>query len=89
VAELVTGGLINWQIAVKTDLSIHAVATHLDKIRDELGLRSRMQIALWATARTEGGYTARPRAAETGQAAPKEGQTTSVFPPSSSPHTGI
>ena len=60
MAEIVTKGLINWQIAVKIGLSIHTVATRLDRIRDELGLRSRMQIALWTTARTEGGYTARP-----------------------------
>ncbi|MFE2699157.1 ATP-binding protein [Streptomyces mirabilis] len=59
VAELVAEGLTNRQIADRLGLSIHTVATHLDKIRDKLGLRSRTQIALWAAARTEGGYTAR------------------------------
>jgi DNA-binding CsgD family transcriptional regulator len=59
VAELVAEGLTNRQIAERLGLSIHTVATHLDKIRDKLGLRSRTQIALWAAARTEGGCTAR------------------------------
>ncbi|MFD9657360.1 ATP-binding protein [Streptomyces mirabilis] len=59
VAELVAEGLTNRQIADRLGLSIHTVATHLDKIRDKLGLRSRTQIALWAAAWTEGGCTAR------------------------------
>ncbi|MEU5532206.1 LuxR C-terminal-related transcriptional regulator [Streptomyces sp. NPDC020362] len=59
VAELVAEGLTNRQIADRLGLSIHTVATHLDKIRDKLGLRSRTQIALWTAARTEGGCTAR------------------------------
>ncbi|MEU2715656.1 LuxR C-terminal-related transcriptional regulator [Streptomyces sp. NPDC007205] len=59
VAELVAEGMTNRQIADQLGLSIHTVATHLDKIRDKLGLRSRTQIALWAVARTEGGYAAR------------------------------
>ncbi|MFF9813082.1 ATP-binding protein [Streptomyces sp. NPDC014006] len=58
VAELVAEGLTNRQIADRLGLSGHTVATHLDKIRDKLGLRSRTQIALWAAARTEGGCTA-------------------------------
>ncbi len=52
VAELVAEGLTNRQIAARLDLSEHTVATHLDKIRDKLGLRSRTRIALWAAART-------------------------------------
>lgn len=59
VAELVAEGLTNRQIADRLGLSIHTVATHLDKVRDKLGLRSRTQIALWAAARTEGGCAAR------------------------------
>ncbi|MFF9086130.1 ATP-binding protein [Streptomyces sp. NPDC014991] len=59
VAELVAEGLTNRQIADRLGLSIHTVATHLDKVRDKLGLRSRTQIALWAAARTEGGRAAR------------------------------
>jgi DNA-binding NarL/FixJ family response regulator len=51
VAELVAEGLTNRQIAHRLALSVHTVATHLDKIRDKLGLRSRTQIALWVTAR--------------------------------------
>ncbi|MEV0976526.1 LuxR C-terminal-related transcriptional regulator [Streptomyces sp. NPDC049915] len=53
VVELVAEGLTNRQIADRLGLSIHTVATHLDKIRDKLGMRSRTQIALWAAARTE------------------------------------
>ncbi|MEW2155427.1 LuxR C-terminal-related transcriptional regulator [Streptomyces sp. NPDC007189] len=51
VAELVAEGLTNRQIAERLGLSVHTVATHLDRIRDKLGLRSRTQIALWAAIR--------------------------------------
>jgi DNA-binding CsgD family transcriptional regulator len=47
VAELVAEGLTNRRIAEKLDLSVRTVASHLDKVRDKLGLRSRTQIALW------------------------------------------
>ncbi|WP_427164134.1 ATP-binding protein [Streptomyces sp. C1-1] len=60
VVDLVAQGLTNRQIADRLGLSVHTVATHLDKVRDKLGLRSRTQIALWVTARTEGGH-ATPR----------------------------
>lgn len=59
VAELVAEGLTNRQIADRLGLSVHTVATHLDRIRDKLGLRSRTRIALWAAARAEDGCTAR------------------------------
>lgn len=52
VAELVAKGLTNRQIAEWLGLSERTVATHLDKVRDKLGLRSRTRIALWAAART-------------------------------------
>ncbi|WP_406364585.1 ATP-binding protein [Streptomyces sp. NBC_00645] len=52
VAELVAEGLTNRQIAAQLGLSERTVATHLDKVRDKLGLRSRTRIALWAAART-------------------------------------
>lgn len=52
VAELVAEGLTNRQIAERLGLSARTVATHLDKVRDKLGLRSRTQIALWTAART-------------------------------------
>ncbi|MEU6772418.1 LuxR C-terminal-related transcriptional regulator [Streptomyces sp. NPDC046759] len=55
VAELVADGLTNRQIAERLGLSPHTVATHLDKVRDKLGLRSRTQIALWVAARTKAG----------------------------------
>ncbi|MFC0057364.1 ATP-binding protein [Streptomyces actinomycinicus] len=53
VARLVTNGLTNRQIADVLGLSAHTVATHLDKVRDKLGMRSRTQIALWVAARTK------------------------------------
>ncbi|MFD8005366.1 ATP-binding protein [Streptomyces mirabilis] len=52
VAELVAEGLTNRQIAARLGLSERTVATHLDKVRDKLGLRSRTRIALWVAART-------------------------------------
>ncbi|MET9411820.1 LuxR C-terminal-related transcriptional regulator [Streptomyces sp. NPDC002935] len=53
VAELVAEGLTNRQIAEQLGLSARTVATHLDKVRDKLGLRSRTRIALWAAARSK------------------------------------
>ncbi|MEU1200036.1 LuxR C-terminal-related transcriptional regulator [Streptomyces sp. NPDC005813] len=52
VAELVAEGLTNRRIAECLGLSERTVATHLDKVRDKLGLRSRTRIALWTAART-------------------------------------
>ncbi|MFD9097685.1 ATP-binding protein [Streptomyces collinus] len=51
VVELVAKGLTNRQIASGLGLSAHTVATHLDRVRDKLGLRSRTQIALWFSRR--------------------------------------
>ncbi|MGW7048681.1 ATP-binding protein [Streptomyces avermitilis] len=55
VAELVAEGLTNRQIGDRLGLSARTVATHLDKVRDKLGMRSRTQIALWVAARPKGG----------------------------------
>ncbi|MET7699241.1 LuxR C-terminal-related transcriptional regulator [Streptomyces sp. NPDC005485] len=57
VAELVAEGLTNRHIAERLGLSTRTVATHLDKVRDKLGLRSRTQIALWVAAGTRDGQT--------------------------------
>ncbi|MCC5475643.1 response regulator transcription factor [Streptomyces barringtoniae] len=48
VAELVAEELTDRQIADRLGLSVHTVATHLDKIRKKQGLSSRTQIAPWA-----------------------------------------
>ncbi|WP_229870630.1 ATP-binding protein [Streptomyces phaeofaciens] len=55
VVELVAEGLTNRQIAERLGLSPRTVATHLDKVRDKLGLRSRTRIALWAATRSREG----------------------------------
>ncbi|MET7615681.1 LuxR C-terminal-related transcriptional regulator [Streptomyces sp. NPDC005408] len=47
VAALVAEGLTNREIAARLDLSASTVSTHLDNVRDKLGMRSRTQIALW------------------------------------------
>ncbi|WP_285743908.1 LuxR C-terminal-related transcriptional regulator [Lentzea sp. NBRC 105346] len=51
VIELVTKGFTNRQIAARLYISVRTVETHLRKIRDTLGLRSRAHIAAWATQR--------------------------------------
>lgn len=51
VASLVAEGLTNREIAARLRLSASTVSTHLDKIRDKLGMRSRTRIALWVAAK--------------------------------------
>lgn len=51
VAVLVAEGLTNGQVAARLGLSPRTVASHLDHIRDKLGLRSRTKIALWVAER--------------------------------------
>ncbi|MGW7486509.1 helix-turn-helix transcriptional regulator [Streptomyces sp. NPDC054786] len=46
VAELVAEGMTNQQIASHLGLSKSTVASHLDRVRDKLGVRSRTQIAV-------------------------------------------
>ncbi|MFF4229894.1 ATP-binding protein [Streptomyces sp. NPDC001820] len=55
VAALVAEGLTNREIAARLDLSVSTVATHLDKVRDKLGMRSRTRIALWVAGRERRG----------------------------------
>ncbi|MFI5977658.1 ATP-binding protein [Streptomyces sp. NPDC051452] len=62
VVERVAKGLTNRQIAEVLGLSAHTVATHLNRVRDKLGLRSRTQIALWFGRRdAEASVPLRPR----------------------------
>ena len=53
VAALVAEGLTNREIAARLDLSVSTVSTHLDNVRDKLGMRSRTQIALWVAGREQ------------------------------------
>jgi len=49
VARLVAEGLTNREIAARLSLSSRTVDSHLEHIRTKLGLRSRAQVAAWAT----------------------------------------
>jgi DNA-binding NarL/FixJ family response regulator len=49
VARLVAKGLTNDQIAGELHISRRTVATHLEHVREKLGLRSRIDIAIWST----------------------------------------
>ncbi|GLF93805.1 ATP-binding protein [Streptomyces yaizuensis] len=49
VALLIAEGLTNREIAGRLGISPSTVATHLNHIRDKLGIRSRTRIALWVT----------------------------------------
>ncbi|MFC9125676.1 ATP-binding protein [Streptomyces sp. NPDC057099] len=53
VASLVAEGLTNREVAARLDLSASTVSTHLDHVRDKLGMRSRTQIALWVARREQ------------------------------------
>jgi DNA-binding CsgD family transcriptional regulator len=52
VAELVAGGLSNDEIANRLRLSRRTVEAHLDHIRTKLGVRSRVDVATWVTAKS-------------------------------------
>lgn len=47
VVRLVAQGLTNKQVAEQLSLSKSTVGTHMDHVRDKLGLRKRVQIANW------------------------------------------
>jgi DNA-binding CsgD family transcriptional regulator len=51
VAGLVAGGLTNNEIANRLRLSRRTVEAHLDHIRTKLGVRSRVEVATWVTAK--------------------------------------
>ena len=59
IALLVARGLTNRQISKELAISEHTAANHVAKIFKKLGLRSRTQIASWATA-TQLPTTSRP-----------------------------
>ncbi|MGW1980229.1 LuxR C-terminal-related transcriptional regulator [Streptomyces sp. NPDC001889] len=68
VAGLVAEGLTNREVAGRLGVSASTVATHLDHVRDKLGLRSRTQIALWVD-------RARPRPAQGPGPSPSPGSS--------------
>src|SRR5262249_59266832 len=49
VAALVTQGLTNREIGERLRVSERTVEAHLDRLRTKLGVRSRAQVAAWAT----------------------------------------
>jgi non-specific serine/threonine protein kinase len=55
VAELVAAGLTNREIAARIYVAERTVESHLEHIRDKLHLRSRSQVAAWATRSRETG----------------------------------
>ncbi|MFF3324346.1 ATP-binding protein [Streptomyces sp. NPDC002889] len=65
VAALVAEGLTNREIAARLGLSASTVATHLDNVRDKLGIRSRTRIALWVAER--GRVAVAPRVSHRGE----------------------
>ncbi|WP_261953559.1 LuxR C-terminal-related transcriptional regulator [Streptomyces nigrescens] len=54
VSQLVAEGMTNQQIAAQLGLSKSTVASHLDRVRDKLGVRSRTQIAVRVSGRAGG-----------------------------------
>jgi pimeloyl-ACP methyl ester carboxylesterase/DNA-binding CsgD family transcriptional regulator len=51
VAALVAGGLTNQEIAARLGIAPRTADAHLEHIRIKLGVRSRAQVAAWATTR--------------------------------------
>jgi pimeloyl-ACP methyl ester carboxylesterase/DNA-binding CsgD family transcriptional regulator len=49
VADLVSAGLTNYSIAVRLSIAPRTAEAHVENIRRKLGVRSRAQIAAWAT----------------------------------------
>jgi DNA-binding CsgD family transcriptional regulator len=47
IATLVAQGLTNQQIASRLLITTRTVVTHLERIRDKLGARSRAEVAAW------------------------------------------
>jgi non-specific serine/threonine protein kinase len=47
IAELVSQGLTNRQIAEQLVLSVRTAEGHVERVRDKLGVQSRAQIAAW------------------------------------------
>jgi non-specific serine/threonine protein kinase len=51
IARLVADGLTNDEIALRLGISRRTVDAHLDHIRTKLGVRSRVEVAMWTAAR--------------------------------------
>ena len=50
VAALIAQGMTNRQIAERLTITEHSAETHVERIRDRLGFRTRSQIAVWFVA---------------------------------------
>ncbi len=51
IARLVAAGLTNDEIALRLGISRRTVDAHLDHVRTKLGVRSRVELAMWTAAR--------------------------------------
>jgi DNA-binding NarL/FixJ family response regulator len=48
ILELLVQGLSDQEIGAQLHLSPHTVKHHIDRLRDEVGARNRIQLAAWA-----------------------------------------
>ncbi|NEC91731.1 LuxR C-terminal-related transcriptional regulator [Streptomyces sp. SID12501] len=48
VVLMLSGGMTNYQMARRIGVSIRTVESHLDNVRQKTGLRSRVEIGIWA-----------------------------------------
>jgi len=53
--ELVAQGFKNKEIAKELKISEHVVRNHVEKIYDKIGVRNRVELALWYWARRQEG----------------------------------
>jgi len=55
IAELVSQGLKNREIALELGITVHVVRNYVGSIYDKLGMNNRVELALWYEARQSRG----------------------------------